>query len=266
MMPARREIDRPGRDRLAIRRFAHRRLDRARQVLGENGGEGGRHVLRDQHRRARDQAAAVCQHGLERLRSASRRADQQDARRRQRHRPQWNWLLRPCGTIRRRLAARLSRALAERADLLDQFAAEIVGRVGIGRRRRLRDVVGRTERERLEADLGIPPRHRRRHDDDEVALAGEQLRQRGDAVQLRHLDVEDNNVGIGAPDFIDRVAAGAQQRYNIEVGFGRHPAREQPAHDGGIIHDHDAQALARGGIERRRCGEGVHRGVFRRPR
>ena len=251
---ARRDIDDARQRRLAVDRLAHRRFDRARQMFGEDGGEGRRHMLGHEHRRARDQAAALAEHGVERLRPAGRGADQQDARRRQRHRPQHDRLLRPRRPRRQSGAVRTPRALAERADLLDELAAEIVGSVGVARRRRLGDVVGGAERQRLQADLGVPPRHGRRHDDDEVALLGEQQRQRRDAVELRHLDVEHDDVGIGALDLVDRVAAGAQQRDHVEIGLRRHPAREQAAHDGRVVDNHDAHALARGGVDRCRCG------------
>ena len=102
-------------------------------------------------------------------------------------------------------------AQAELADFLDQFAAE-------GRRAgdfavavRLGDIVGGAERQRAQADLGVAPRQRRGHDHDQVALLREQQRQRGDAVELRHVDVEHHHVGIGALDLVDRLAPGAQR-------------------------------------------------------
>ena len=69
---------------------------------------------------------------------------------------------------------------------------------------------------------------------------------RGDAVEVRHLDVEHDHVGIGALDLVDRLAAGAQRGDHFQVGFRLHPARKHAAHDDGVVHDHDADAPADG--------------------
>ena len=79
----------------------------------------------------------------------------------------------------------------------------------------------------------------------EVALLLQQQRQRRDAVELRHLDVEHHDVGIGALDLVHRLAAGAQRGDHLQVRLGLNPAREQAAHDHGIVHDHDADAARR---------------------
>ncbi len=99
---------------------------------------------------------------------------------------------------------------AEHAHLLDEVMAE--GRrggdaaVAFG----FRNVVGGAERERLEADLGVAARQRRRHDHDEVTLLRQQQRQRRDAIELRHLDVEDDDIGIDPLELVDRIAAVAE--------------------------------------------------------
>src|SRR5262249_5557229 len=82
-------------------------------------------------------------------------------------------------------------APAELTDLLDQVVTEggRGGDLAIGRG--LWNVVGGTERKRLQADLRVAARQRRRHDDDEVALLLQELGKRGQAVDIRHLDVED---------------------------------------------------------------------------
>jgi len=49
------------------------------QVLGQNGREGGRHVLRDQHREAVDHRTDLGNQRHQRLWTARRRTDQQDA-------------------------------------------------------------------------------------------------------------------------------------------------------------------------------------------
>ncbi|CEG09165.1 hypothetical protein BN961_02587 [Afipia felis] len=117
------------------------------------------------------------------------------------------------------------------ADLLHQFVPEGIRAaqmIAFG----LRNVVGGAERQRLEADLGVPQRQRRGHDDDEIALLRQQQRQRGDAVHIRHLDVEDHGVGIDPLDLVDGVETGAAGRRHHHVGFGFDPARDDTADDG----------------------------------
>jgi len=72
-------------------------------------------------------------------------------------------------------------------------------------------VIGGAERERLQADLGVTPRQRRGHDHDEVGFLGKQLRQGGNAVELGHIDVEHDHVGIGALHLGNGLAPGAQR-------------------------------------------------------
>jgi len=54
---ARRKIDVARLDDLAIDGFARRPMTSARQMLGENGRESGRHMLRDEHGKAVDHRA-----------------------------------------------------------------------------------------------------------------------------------------------------------------------------------------------------------------
>ena len=146
----------------------------------------------------------------------------------------------------RRFAGRTQalRAQAKLADLLDQVAAEGGRRADLAIASRLRNVVGGAERQRPQADLGVPPRQRGRHDHDEVALLFEQQRQRRDAVELRHVDVQHDHVGIDALELVYRLAAGAQRGDDFKVGFGFDPAGKQPAHDDGIVDEHDADSAA----------------------
>ena len=154
-------------------------------------------------------------------------ADQQHARRRRRERPQHDLPARcarceagALGTMLR-LAARPARRCAassrrdarpRRTDGAIRVPAGAARRepsariLSISSRRnvgepvssrlalRLRDVVGGAERERAQADLGVPAGQRRRHEHDEIALLLQQPRQRGDAVDLRHIDVEHDDV------------------------------------------------------------------------
>ena len=199
----------------------------------------------------------------ERLRAAGRGADQQRARHRRRERPQRERRrlglapaalsrvgsgaahgARQAGSAGTRAgadgAAARRRAAAEVADFLDQLAAEIGRGRGLARGRGLRNIIGGAERQRAQADLGAAARQRRGHDHDEVALLLQKQRQRRNAVELRHLDVEHDDVGVAALDLVDRLTPGAERRRDRHVGFGVDPARHQAARDDRVVHDHDA--------------------------
>ncbi|MGY3424173.1 hypothetical protein ACVWZW_004648 [Bradyrhizobium sp. F1.13.4] len=140
---------------------------------------------------------------------------------------------------------------AEVTDFLDQVVVEDVRSRRLARRFRLRNVVGCAERQRLEADFGVTAGQRRGHDDDEIALLRQELRQRRDTVELGHFDIEDGNVGVDAFDLVDRLEPGAQRRRNFHVMLGTDPARDQSANDDGVIDDHHPQ---RSGFPRRARG------------
>ena len=72
VLAAGRDIDGAGVDLFAVDRLAHRPLGDAGEMLGKDGREGRRHVLRDQHRRAVEHAADLRDQGVERLRPAGR--------------------------------------------------------------------------------------------------------------------------------------------------------------------------------------------------
>ena len=218
-------------------------------------------------------ACEVADDQVERLRAAGRRADQQHARRHHRQRPQHE--LAGLGRARRdagRLDARAGLAArpnartdrhgrrieagggrtepaarTERADLVDQLAAKLRrGRefaVGL----RLRDVVGGAQRQRAQAYLGVAAGERRRHQHDEIALLLQQTRQRGDPVDVGHVDVENDDVGIGALHLLDGFASAAQRGDDLEVGLGLDPARDQAAHDDGVVDHHHADRVLRQG-------------------
>jgi len=60
------------------------------------------------------------------------------------------------------------------------------GRALLARAFRLRDIIGSAERQRLQADLGVPPRQRGRHDDDEIAFFASSCAT-PHAIKVRHL-------------------------------------------------------------------------------
>ena len=152
----------------------------------------------------------------------------------------------------------------KRLDLRNQLALEAVGFRGqVIRGRRLRDVVGCALLQRLHADVGVPTRQRRRHDDLGVGTPREELRKRRQAVHHRHLDVEHDDVEILA---IERV-----QRLLPVRDRGRHPdfrirlqgAGERAADDRGVVAHHHGVVRRRGvgGPSPRlsRAGQKTHR-------
>ena len=72
------------------------------------------------------------------------------------------------------------------------------------------------------------------------------LRQRGNAVELRHFDIEHGDVGIDAFELVDRVEAGAQRGRHLHVRLGSDPARDHPADDDAIVDHHDPQLVVPG--------------------
>ena len=78
----------------------------------------------------------------------------------------------------------------------------------------------------------------------EVALLLQQQRQRREPVELGHLDVENDDVGIGALELVDRLSAGPQRGDDLEPRLLLDPARDEAAHDDRVIHHHDADRSA----------------------
>ena len=74
-------------------------------------------------------------------------------------------------------------------------------------------------------------------------------RQRRNAVELRHIDVEHDDIGVALLDPRHRFAAGPQRGDDLHVGLGVDPARQQAAHDDGVIDDHDADRVSVRGAE-----------------
>ncbi len=74
-----------------------------------------------------------------------------------------------------------------------------------------------------------------------------QQRKRGDAVEVRHIDIEHDHIGIDALELINGLAAGTQRGDDIKVGFGFNPTREEPAYDDRVVNEHDADAPIGGG-------------------
>ena len=146
-------------------------------------------------------------------------------------------------------------AAPEASNLFDQLALK---RAGSRRKFGLRYIVDGAKRQRPEADFRAPPGERRRHNHDQVALFFEQERQRREAVKLRHVDVEDDDVGIAFFDLLDRLAPGPQACRHRHIGFGCNPTRQQPAHDNRIVDDHDPDASFANGSRFASRQDGTH--------
>ena len=77
-----------------------------------------------------------------------------------------------------------------------------------------------------QADFGISSRQRGRHDHDEIALFLEQQRKRSDAIKLRHVNIEHDNIGVDTLELIDGITPGPQGGDHLEIGLGFDPACE----------------------------------------
>src|SRR4051812_18566728 len=97
-------------------------------------------------------------------------------------------------------------ACTQYANLVDQFAAERSRGSDFASGFRFRDVVGGSQRKGSQADLGVTAGEGRGHDYDQIALLREQARQRGDPVDIRHVDVKYDDVGLGPLDLFDGLA------------------------------------------------------------
>jgi hypothetical protein len=150
-----------------------------------------------------------------------------------------------------RAAQALPAARAQDANLFDEIAAErggvgeLAGRFGLG------NIVGGAERKGLQAHLRIVPGQRRGHDHDEIAPLLEQERQGGDPVDVGHVDIENDDVRVGALHLRDRLAAAAQRSHHLQPDLSLDPAHQQTAHDDGVVDDHHADRIMSGGLASR---------------
>jgi len=129
-------------------------------------------------------------------------------------------------------------------DFFDEVAPERYRGADFAIARGLRNIVGGAQRQRAQADLGIPPRQRRRHDHNEIASFFKQQREGSDAVELGHINIEHDDVGDDALELIYGLTAGAKRGNDFKIGFGFDPAGKQPADDDGIVDQHDADTPA----------------------
>ncbi|MNY10615.1 hypothetical protein D3C86_1436020 [compost metagenome] len=130
---------------------------------------------------------------------------------------------------------------AQGLDLGGKFAREFVSpdqtaRLGLGH------IVGGPGLQRLQADAGVAPRQGRGHDHLHVRLALQDQGQGGQAVHDRHFDVQHHHVDRGPRQFRQRRLAVGRPRHDAERRVALQDLDDQTAHDGAVVHDHDANA------------------------
>jgi hypothetical protein len=135
--------------------------------------------------------------------------------------------------------------LAQSDHFLDQVTVEFfIGVQPVGGR--LGDIVGRAQRHGAQADGGVALGQGGRHDDARARIGALQLGQRRQSVHHRHLDVQDDDIEGALAGLNHGHLAIAAGGHNLDAGIGIEGAGDQTAHDGGIVHHHDADGLGRG--------------------
>ena len=207
------------------------------QPLREQAGEHRRHVLHDHDRQGETRPEAG-QHFRQRVGSAGGGADGHhvEAGRAQ-----------PPGSDRRQRgnAGRCLPAVAHRfpeeqrlqlgeeveADpLLGLFLA--LGTAGFG------DVVGRPRRQGVEGDRGAAGGERAEHDDARVGGGAPDQGERLDAGHVRHLDVEDDEVGLELADARQPLLGARRRAHHLELGVTFEHVDDDPSGDDRIV-DHE---------------------------
>ena len=211
-------------------------------MLGEDRREDRRHVLHDERRHLPQRAVEAGEDLGDRTRPARRGADEEAARRDRRARA------RRRGGGATRFGLRRGRGAAragEPFDLRDELLAEAERGRDLAVRRRLRQVVERAERQAFQRDRGIALGQRRDHDHGKAGLLLEQPRQRADAVELGHVEVEEHDVGRDPVEGRDREPPVRHGRDHLDAAFLQ-PPRDEAAHDDGIVRDQNPDPVRRG--------------------
>jgi hypothetical protein len=240
--------------------FGCRQTDPGAEMVGEDGGEDRRHVLDDEHRQAAQGGRAdLLEHLPDRFRAAGRGTDQQDARGGHRARPRAQG--HRAGQARDRGGRGLRRGGgfdrggdgpapgaggAEHPDPLQEIGPEAVGGGDAAIALGLGDVVDGAEREAAQRHVGVALGQRRHHHDLHAGLTRQDQRQGLDAVEFRHLDVEQHHVRGAARQRVDGGAAVRGGGDHVVAGLAE-PAGDQSAHHGGIVGDQDLDRAARRG-------------------
>ena len=82
------------------------------------------------------------------------------------------------------------------------------------------------------------------HDDRPRRLAHD-VAERLHAVELRHLDVERDDVRIERVDLPQRVESVARRTHHAKVGRRIHDLADQSPHEGAVVHDEDGRHRVR---------------------
>ena len=213
------------------------------ELLGEDRREDRRHVLHDEDRHALQGKAEAGDDLGDRARSARGGADEQAARR-HRHRPRPGDRRRADRRRRPGLHAGLAMARGRKPlQLGDQLAAEPGRGRHLAARFRLRQAVDRAELEAFQGDVGVALGQGRDDDDRHLRTLAQQMRQRADAVELRHVEIEQDDIGLRAVDEVDRHPAVDGRADHLELAGFVQPTGHQPPDDGGIVDDHHARAV-----------------------
>ena len=228
--PAARDTHPAGHQLLAFRRLGHVETTERVQPLSERKGESHRHVLNhdDGQREGRRQAL---QDSLERRGPAGGRADDAEV------------AVRGDGRVQRRpRAARPDRRRRRRTragdDLLQHLPPQglEIHHVEAG----LVDELDRSGRERLHRGLGPLAGVGRQHDDLQTRVPAQQPAQDLDAVHPGHRHVERDEIGIQTRNALEGLEPVRRLAYHPVARLRIQDAGERPAHEGGIIHDEDA--------------------------
>ena len=88
------------------------------------------------------------------------------------------------------------------------------------------------------------PAERRHHEGAHAGQGAAHGRRCRDAVDARHLDVEQAHVGAGGPGRVDDLVAPAHLRDHLEIGLEREQRRERPTHEGLVVGEQHLDRLA----------------------
>ena len=241
---------------LAVLRLARRHWPIAREMLGQDGREGRRHVLGDQHRRTSITPPILAMQRGQRLRAAGRGADHQHARQHRRRTAAMS-ATGCCGTSGRRLAdfrqrdvlARRWPAAVRRGALARAGQARGSSRSARGGSEDVGSIAtwsaasGCSRRRRATARCKLISAFRRVSVDAMITTRSRFFSSSSgsaaDAVELRHVDVEHDDIGIDALELIDaprgrcaawrRPADRARLRPSARIARARPRRRRRPS-------------------------------------
>jgi len=129
--------------------------------------------------------------------------------------------------------------------------------IGIG----LRHIIQCTERQGLEADLGVALGERRYHQHAHAWPRPQEQGQRLEPVHDRHLDVEQDDVGNAAHHVLDGQLAVGVARDDFEPRLFLDPARDETPNHRRIVDDHHSDRR----IGKRLLSGSGFRGIHARP-